>query len=190
MVVEGVSCLEACACVGRKGSLLPFHTRVVVCLILIAEATFLGYNLAVRAPIETFTVAALTLACAVAIKLTSLRVRPNERTRLKRILEQLQGQTGLGQQLKLQWIPNGSATLAGEVRENVIYLYDASYEEAAETLIEEFVKYCIAEASKPYITALNSLIKSINEEALPKKGQGRKGYSKTLKAHNPEKNKA
>ena len=176
-----MSCREV-VCLAHKGcGLLPFHTRIAVCLILIAEATFLGYNLAVRAPIETFTVAALTLACAVAIKLTSLRVRPNERTRLKRILEQLQGQTGLGQQLKLQWIPNGSATLAGEVRENIIYLYDASYEEEAETLIEEFVEYCIAEASKPYITALNSLIKSINEEAYRRRDKAAKAIAKLLK---------
>jgi len=43
------------------------------------------------------------------------------------------------------------------------------------------VEYCIAEASKPYITALNSLIKSINEEAYRRRDKAAKAIAKLLK---------
>ena len=76
-------------------------------------AAFIAYNLAVKAPMETLTAVALTLTCATLVKLIGLEIRANERTRLKRILKQIQTETGLGQQLKLVWIPNGSPRRAG-----------------------------------------------------------------------------
>ena len=167
-------------CVGRKGSLLPFHTRVAVCTILIASATVIAYNLAVKAPIETLTAAALTLTCATLVKLIGFEVRPTEYARLKRILKRLQTQTGLGQELKLVWIPNGSPNLAGEVQENVIYIYDECYEQAVQTLVEEFVEYCIAQASRPYIEVLNAIIKAVNEQTYKRRDKVAKAIARLL----------
>ena len=62
----------------------------------------------------------------------------NVRVELERELRRLQSLTGLNNGLKVDWIPNGNREVHGEVRSDIIYVYDEGLEEAVQTLKHGF----------------------------------------------------
>ena len=85
-------------------------------------------------------------------------------------MRRLQNLTGLNSSLKVEWVPNGSREVHGEVRGDVIYVYDEDVEEAVRTLKHEFVDYCITrEVVTPLVDLVNALIKSREAEVYRRK---------------------
>ena len=87
------------------------------------------------------------------------------KSRLKEELERLKGLFGLGLELRVVWMPGGlkrsvdGNLLSGEVRGNVIIIYDSELEAALETLKHEFLDYVIShEIEEPYKELINRLI--------------------------------
>ncbi|MGD0328853.1 MAG: hypothetical protein ABSB40_00230 [Nitrososphaeria archaeon] len=89
---------------------------------------------------------------------------------LERELSRLQSLTGLNGNLKVNWIPDGSREVHGEVISDVIHVYDEDLEEAIRTLKHEFVDYCITrEVVTPLVDLVNALIKSREAEVYRRK---------------------
>ena len=87
------------------------------------------------------------------------------KSRLEEELERLKGMFGLGLELRVVWMPGGlkrsvdGNLLSGEVRGNVIIIYDSELEAALETLKHEFLDYVIShEIEEPYKELINRLI--------------------------------
>lgn len=89
--------------------------------------------------------------------------------RLESELERLKRFFGLGLELKVVWKPNSNGALLGEVKNNLIYVYEEDEEKAADTLRHEFLDYCLSQAIEPYKEVTNRLIRMINEDAYRKK---------------------
>jgi len=89
----------------------------------------------------------------------------NVRVELERELRRLQSLIGLNSSLKVDWVPNGSRDVHGEVRGDIIYVYDESLEEAVQTLRHEFIDYAVSRTIEPYRDIANKLIVFINEKA-------------------------
>jgi hypothetical protein len=84
-------------------------------------------------------------------------------------LEKLQEALNVGYNLKVRWIPKDESKLSGEVRGEIIYVYDPDEGKALETLKHELVDYCVSQAIEPYRKITNRLIKMVNEEAYQRK---------------------
>ena len=95
-------------------------------------------------------------------------IQSNEK-RLQKELENLKRKLGLGQELTVKWLPNGNTKLCGEVKENCIYIYAETEEEAIKTLRHEFFDYVISQVLQPYQQIANKLIQFINEEVYKRK---------------------
>jgi len=89
--------------------------------------------------------------------------------RLEAELERLKRFSGLGLELKVVWKPSPDGTLSGEVKNNVIYVYEVDEEKAVDTLRHEFLDYCVSQAIQPYKEVTNKLIRMINEDAYRRK---------------------
>ena len=89
--------------------------------------------------------------------------------RLKTELEQLKRFFGTGLELKVLWKPSPDGALSGEVKNNLIYVYEVNEEKAVDTLRHEFLDYCVSQAIDPYRKVTNKLIIMINEEAYLRK---------------------
>ena len=87
------------------------------------------------------------------------------RVKLESELRRLQSLTGLNSSLKVNWVPNGNRDVHGEVRSDIIYVYDEDLEEAVRTLKHEFIDYAVSRTIKPYRDIANKLIVFINEKA-------------------------
>ncbi|MCP8308878.1 MAG: hypothetical protein H3Z53_11310 [archaeon] len=85
-----------------------------------------------------------------------------ELERLKRILQ-------ICYELKVRWLPNDNEKLSGEVRGDVIFIYDKDEEVAINTLRHEFLDYAISQIIEPYKEVANRLIMLINEQAYRRK---------------------
>ena len=70
-----------------------------------------------------------------------------------------------GYELKMLWNPDCVTRLAGEVKEDTIYIYTRKENEALETLRHEFLDYSISQLILPYKEVTNKLISIINEES-------------------------
>ncbi len=76
----------------------------------------------------------------------------------------------LDSDLEIRWLPNGGRkNLAGEVRNNIVFIYDADYESALRTLRHELLDYVISKAIEPWKEITNRLILLWNEEAYRRK---------------------
>jgi len=95
-------------------------------------------------------------------------VQPNEK-RLQKELESLKRKLGLGHELTVKWLPNRDKKLYGEVKENCIYVYAETEEEAIKTVRHEFFDYAISQVLQPYKEVANKLIQFINEEVYKRK---------------------
>ena len=89
--------------------------------------------------------------------------------RLGAELEQLKRLSGLGLKLEVVWMPSSDGMLSGEVKNNLIYVYEVDEKKAVDTLHHEFLDYCVSQAIQPYKEVTNRLIRMINEDAYRKK---------------------
>jgi len=89
--------------------------------------------------------------------------------RLEAELEWLKRFFGLGLELKVVWKPSPDGALSGEVKNNLIYVYEVDEEKAVGTLRHEFLDYCLSQAIEPYKEVTNRLIRMINEDAYRRK---------------------
>ena len=91
-------------------------------------------------------------------------------------LDKLRHVTGLGHELKVVWSPISSSKLSGEVKNDVIYVYEEDCTRALNVLRHEFFDYSVSRAIKPYERAtafyramVNALIEKLGEEAYSEK---------------------
>lgn len=91
------------------------------------------------------------------------------RRRLEAELEWLKRFFWLGLELNVVWKPSHGGALSGEVKGNLIYVYEVDEEKAVDTLRHEFLDYCLSQAIEPYKEVTNRLIRMINEDAYRKK---------------------
>ena len=96
-------------------------------------------------------------------------------------MRRLQSLTDLNSSLKVEWVPNGNRDVHGEVRSDIIYVYDEGVEEVVRTLKHEFVDYCITrEIVTPFVDLINTLIKSREAEVYRRKEKLAEWFSSLL----------
>jgi hypothetical protein len=88
---------------------------------------------------------------------------------LTKELEFLKRRLNLGHELTLKWLPGEKDGICGEVKENVILIYEDNETKAIETLKHEFFDYLIGKTIEPYERIANKLIGLINDEAYLRK---------------------
>ena len=88
---------------------------------------------------------------------------------LEERLARLQQLSGLGMDLKVVWKPDPKKALYGEIKGNIIYIYEAILSKATDVLIHEFLDYCVSQAIEPYRMVTNKLINLVNEDAYREK---------------------
>ena len=88
---------------------------------------------------------------------------------LTKELEFLKRRLNLGHELTLKWLPGEKDGICGEVKENVILIYEDNETKALETLKHEFLDYIISKTIEPYEKIANKLIGLVNEEAYRRK---------------------
>ena len=89
--------------------------------------------------------------------------------RLEAELEWLKRFFALGLDLQVVWKPSPDGALSGEVKNNLIYVFEVDEEKAVGTLRHEFLDYCLSQAIEPYKEVTNRLICMINEDAYRRK---------------------
>ena len=89
--------------------------------------------------------------------------------KLDKELGRLKSITEMGYELRVTWIPSFSGNLSGEVKGDLIYIYETDEEEAIKTLKHEFLDYAISQVITPYKEVTNKLILQINEDAYRRK---------------------
>lgn len=90
---------------------------------------------------------------------------------LTKELEFLKRRLNLGHELTLKWLPGEKDGICGEVKENVILIYEDNETKAIETLKHEFLDYLVSKAIEPYQKITNKLIGLINDEAYLRKAK-------------------
>lgn len=88
---------------------------------------------------------------------------------LEQALRKLQIMLGLGLDLRVEWHPSPQHALSGEVRNQILYVYEVTEDKAMMTLYHEVVDYHISQAIMPYQQVTNALIKMWNQEAYARK---------------------
>jgi hypothetical protein len=88
---------------------------------------------------------------------------------LTKELEFLKRRLNLGHELTLKWLPGEKDGICGEVKGNVILIYEENEEKALETLKHEFLDYLVSKSAEPYEKVANLLIKMVNDEAYARK---------------------
>lgn len=96
--------------------------------------------------------------------------------RLEAELEQLKIKTNMGKPLQLLWLPNNNSKLSGEVKDDIIRIYEAGQEDALHTLRHEFYDWLVAKAIEPYAkisrfyaAMVNGALKKLEDEAYQNK---------------------
>jgi hypothetical protein len=89
--------------------------------------------------------------------------------RLEEELEILKHVLNLSCNILVRWEPNFGSKLAGEVKRNIIFIYERDCEEAIKTLRHEVIDYLVSQAIEPYKEVTNRLIKMVNEDAYKRK---------------------
>ncbi|MEM3602099.1 MAG: hypothetical protein QXN87_05450 [Candidatus Bathyarchaeia archaeon] len=162
-----------------KHGFKAFNVKCLFSIAMFGGAAALLYLLTTIFPLEMHLYVAACLITWVLLRQVLLLRNPTEH-RLRQAFDELKRMTGLGAELKLNWMPKADTKLSGEVVNNTVYVYEEEFEKALETLVEEFVEYAVAEASKPYLSVINALLKHLNEEAYHKRDKVAKGLSKPL----------
>jgi hypothetical protein len=89
--------------------------------------------------------------------------------RLQTELARLKKSFQMGQDLKLQWMPNNGPK-SGEVAGTTIRIYEADQEKALDTLRHEFIEYLLTrDLVAPYKRLINKLISLFEEEMYARK---------------------
>ena len=89
--------------------------------------------------------------------------------KLQEELDRLRRLSMLGSELRVAWEPNSKGPLSGEVRNNVIHVYESDESRAVDVLRHEFLDYAISSTIEPYKVVINELIKLINKSAYKRK---------------------
>jgi len=89
--------------------------------------------------------------------------------KLEQELERLKKVLKLGYELKVRWIPNDDSKLSGEVKGEIIYIYERNGDLALETLKHELIDYTISKVIEPYSEITNRLIAPINDNVYKRK---------------------
>jgi len=80
-------------------------------------------------------------------------------------LERIRIKLGLNNKLRVAWMPHIHNGLSGEVREGVIYIYEAEEDKALHALRHELIDHLItSRIIKPLVNLVNLLIKSREAE--------------------------
>jgi len=108
--------------------------------------------------------------------------RRSQGSRLEVELEHLKKLSGLGSELRVIWEPSSHETLAGQVKNGLIHVYEVDEKKAVETLRHEFLDYCVSQAVEPYRRITNRLISMVNEEAYRAKEGVVEGLVRLLRA--------
>jgi hypothetical protein len=67
----------------------------------------------------------------------------------------------LNENIKVVWLPDATKEVSGEVKQNVIFIYEAQEEEAVSALRHELIDYCLtSRIVNPLVNLVNLLIKS------------------------------
>ena len=98
-----------------------------------------------------------------------LEIKYDFQQELEQELELLKTAFKMGYELGVKWVPRGSEKLAGEVKADLIFIYDEDEEQAIRTLKHEFIDYLVSQAIMPYKEVTNKLISLINEDAYKRK---------------------
>ena len=101
-------------------------------------------------------------------------------SKLEKKLKELENKAGLGLGLSVLWCPNGSEELSGEVKGDIIYIYEQDEAAALKTLKHEVLDYAISQVIMPYREVTNKLIAMINEYAYQKKERLVEALNKVL----------
>ena len=99
-----------------------------------------------------------------------------DKAQLEKELKRLRRLIDWGYHLKLRWEPRRDSSVEGEVKDNTIWIYSQSLDEAIRTLRHEFLDALYCEGVKPYEdiiniqrTAINSILKQLQDQAYRKK---------------------
>jgi len=88
---------------------------------------------------------------------------------LKHELARLKSKFKLGEELKLEWMPNNGPK-SGEVEGTVIRIYEEDEAKALDTLRHEFIEYLLTrDLVAPYKRLINKLISLFEEEMYDRK---------------------
>jgi len=95
----------------------------------------------------------------------------NSKTELKlhEELKRLQQISKLGLGLRIAWVPSPEKALSGEVKGDIIYIYEEDGQKAIEVLRHEVLDHLVSKAIEPYRMVTNELIKLINRVSYEKK---------------------
>jgi hypothetical protein len=96
-------------------------------------------------------------------------MNPKTELRLQEELERLKHHSNLGLRLSVAWEPSSNEPLSGEVKNDVILVYEPDEGKAVDTLHHEFIDYTVSLAIEPYKTVINELIKLLNKNAYKRK---------------------
>ncbi len=106
---------------------------------------------------------------------------------LKAELDRLVATSGFGEDLHVCWVPNASSKISGEVKSNLILIYESDPTRAVKTLHHEFIDFIVCRAIKPYEkiavlykNMIQALLEQIGNEAYQEKEQGIEALRKLL----------
>lgn len=77
----------------------------------------------------------------------------------------------LGINLVVLWTPNESKSVHGEIKDNVIFLYDSEKAEAWSTFTHEVTEYKLQAVTRPYRILVNNLIEAVEKSIYAEKEQ-------------------
>ena len=77
----------------------------------------------------------------------------------------------LGINLKVLWQPDCTKTVHGEIKGNVIFLYDAEASEVWQTFAHEVTEYKLQAVTRPYRILVNNLIEAFEKSIYCEKEQ-------------------
>lgn len=77
----------------------------------------------------------------------------------------------LGINLVVLWTPNESKSIHGEIKGNVIFLYDSEKAEAWSTFTHEVTEYKLQAVTRPYRILVNNLIEAVEKSIYAEKEQ-------------------
>ena len=77
----------------------------------------------------------------------------------------------LGVNLIVYWRPDSSKSVHGEIRGNVIFLYDLEESEAWQTFTHEVTEFKLQGVTRPYRLMINSLIEALEKSVYAEKEQ-------------------
>jgi hypothetical protein len=85
-------------------------------------------------------------------------------------IDQIQGiLNSLNIPLKLKWTPNLDKPIHGEIKQNILFIYDEIESDAWETFIHEMFEYKLKKVSNVYRETVNALIEVIQQIAYTEK---------------------